>query len=362
MASDDTSRGRRAAWTRCLGAYVVGAAAGALFSALHTPIPWMLGPLIALASLRVAGVDIAAPVTGRYAGQWVIGTALGLYFTPVVVRQVVGIWYLLAAGAVFAIFVGYLSALLLSKLSGLDRTTALFGSVPGGSAEMAVIAERYGGRVDRVVAAQSIRILLVVVTLPFIYKFLGIHGSDAYTPTARGVDLRGLAELLGLTFIGGLFFLRLRVPNAFVLGALAVAIPLTAAEVDFSAIPAWLSTTAQCLIGCALGSRFQRDSLHGARRFVTATVASVLLGIVLSAAFAYGIARASGLNPATLILGMAPGGIAEMGVTAKVLQLGVPLVTAFHVVRVVVILLSTAPLYARLRDLRGTRRALVDDD
>ena len=41
----------------------------------------------------------------------------------------------------------------------------------------------------------------------------------------------------------------------------------------------------------------------------------------------------SGLYPATLVLGMAPGGIAEMCITAKVLQLGVPLVTAFHVTR-----------------------------
>jgi len=48
------------------------------------------------------------------------------------------------------------------------------------------------------------------------------------------------------------------------------------------------------------------------------------------------------------VLGTAPGGIAEMCITAKVLQLGVPLVTAFHVARVVVILLTTVPLFARL--------------
>ena len=38
-----------------------------------------------------------------------------------------------------------------------------------------------------------------------------------------------------------------------------------------------------------------------------------------------------------------------MGITAKVLKLGVPLVTAFHVTRVVVLLLLTAPLFAWLR-------------
>jgi uncharacterized membrane protein AbrB (regulator of aidB expression) len=38
-----------------------------------------------------------------------------------------------------------------------------------------------------------------------------------------------------------------------------------------------------------------------------------------------------------------------MCITAKVLQLGVPLVTAFHVARVVVILLTTVPVYGRLQ-------------
>ena len=45
------------------------------------------------------------------------------------------------------------------------------------------------------------------------------------------------------------------------------------------------------------------------------------------------------------MLGVAPGGIAEMSITAKVLQLGVPLVTAFHVMRLAAVLLLTEPMY-----------------
>ena len=79
------------------------------------------------------------------------------------------------------------------------------------------------------------------------------------------------------------------------------------------------------------------------------SLASVLVSMALSAVFGAGLAYASGLHPATLVLGTAPGGIAEMCITAKVLQLGVPLVTAFHVARLVVILLTTVPLYARVQ-------------
>jgi len=58
---------------------------------------------------------------------------------------------------------------------------------------------------------------------------------------------------------------------------------------------------------------------------------------------------------ATLVLGTAPGGVAEMSITAKVLQLGVPVVTALHVTRVVVLLLSTAPIFAWARAQRAKR-------
>jgi uncharacterized membrane protein AbrB (regulator of aidB expression) len=44
-------------------------------------------------------------------------------------------------------------------------------------------------------------------------------------------------------------------------------------------------------------------------------------------------------------LGTAPGGIAEMAITAKVLQLGVPVVTAFQVCRLVAVLLMVGPLF-----------------
>ena len=49
----------------------------------------------------------------------------------------------------------------------------------------------------------------------------------------------------------------------------------------------------------------------------------------------------------TLLLATSPGGIAEMCITAKVLELGVPAVTAFHVVRYVAVLVLTAPIYRR---------------
>jgi len=59
---------------------------------------------------------------------------------------------------------------------------------------------------------------------------------------------------------------------------------------------------------------------------------------------------------ASLILATAPGGIAEMCITAKVLQLGVPLVTAAHVTRVAVLITTTGPTYRAVQIWRDRFR------
>jgi membrane AbrB-like protein len=343
----------RVQWLQGSAGVAVGALAGWICSLLHTPIPWMLGPLVTLAFLRVAGcTSVRRRAGGRSAnGSSALRSAL---LHPVRHSRSGGL-VVAARGAAFAIGLGYGGGVLLARLAGIDRTTGIFASVPGGAAEMSVLGERFGARVDRVAAAQSLRILIVVLVIPFAYAALGLHGADAYVPGASQFDGVGYVTLMAATLAGSAIAQRLRLPNAFVLGSLAVAIPLTAMQIDLSATPPIASNAGQCLLGCALGARFEPDFLAGAHRFITAVAASVLAAIALSAGVAMALAAMTGLHPATVVLGMAPGGIAEMCITAKVLQLGVPLVTAFHVTRVVVLLLLTAPLFKRAKAFRRNR-------
>ena len=106
------------------------------------------------------------------------------------------------------------------------------------------------------------------------------------------------------------------------------------------------------LLGCALGARFESRSLQSAPRYVCGVLASVAAVIAAAALFAVLLAAVSGLPVPTLVLAMAPGGIAEMCITAKVLQLGVPLVTAAQVARVLVLITTTAPGFRLLRGFR----------
>ena len=138
---------------------------------------------------------------------------------------------------------------------------------------------------------------------------------------------------------------RLGRPNPWFLGALVVAMGLTITGVELSAMPKALSNAAQLVIGVSLGVRFTPAFVHTAPRWLASVAVATLGLIAVCSAFAMLLAWGVGLPPGTMILAMAPGGVAEMAITAKVLQLGAPVVTAFHVCRLVAVLVLLEPLY-----------------
>ena len=335
---------------QALAVCVIG---GAACQFLKTPLPWMIGPLLAMAMLKFSGLRLYAPKGGRELGQLVIGAALGLYFTPQVAREVLGTWPVLIAAALLATVLGWGCGLFLARYTDTDRTTAFFASVPGGATEMAILGERFGAKIERIALAQSLRIMMVVGIIPFALVCFDAHGADAYDRVLTPVHAVGLTQLLALGLLGGALLAWLGVPNAFMLGPLATSIALTVGEVQLSSMPVLISNAGQLLIGCALGARFEQEFVKKAPGYLLVVALSVLLAMALAALFGWLLAHLGGLALPTMVLATAPGGITEMCITAKALQLGVPLVTAAHVTRVLILVTTTAPLFRLVRRLNA---------
>ncbi|MFC0132045.1 AbrB family transcriptional regulator [Massilia eurypsychrophila] len=332
-----------------IGALLLALAGAQLCVWLDTPLPWMIGPLFATAIACMFGAPLRAPLGIRASGQWVIGTTLGLYFTAPVVAALVSYSGWIAVGIVFALLLGFGAGVLLHGLSGTDRCTAFFAMAVGGAAEMATQGERHGAAVDRVAASHSLRLMMVVGTIPFLVRWWTGHGHgpglDLFVPGATAVSYGALLVLICLTGLGGLACLRLDVPNAWVIGPLFVAIGLTVGGVHLSRLPEWMVAGGQLCIGISLGTRFTPGFVHTAPRFLVACAACTLVMMLLGAGFGATLAALGGINPGTAILATSPGGIAEMSLTARNLHLGVPIVTAFHVSRMVAVVLLIGPLY-----------------
>lgn len=311
----------------------------------------MIGPLVAMALCNFSGARLSAPPLGRELGQFLIAVALGLYFTPAVAREVWGHAPVLAAAAFGSILIGYMASRVLATFTRIDGATAFFASVPGGATEMAILGDRLGGAVDKVAVAHSLRILVVVCTIPVLMTIADVHGGDVYQPVLTPLNWRGLLQLFAIAATGGLFLSWIRFPNAWMMGPLIATMLVTASGLVFSSMLGLLTNVAQVLLGCALGARFSRQFLRDAPRFVTVVLLCIVLMMMLSAAMAWGLASATGIFLPSMILAAAPGGIAEMSITARALQLGVALVTAAHVTRVLFIVTFSLPVYRLIHRL-----------
>jgi membrane AbrB-like protein len=312
---------------------------------IRTPLPWLIGPLVAVALVSTLHGGLASPPGGRQAGQWIIGVALGLYFSPDVVREVVRLGPWVALAVAFALALGVLGSWLLGKMVATDAPTAFFGMAIGGASEMAVLAERHGGQVERVAAAHSLRIMLVVLIVPLLLNAFDIHGLDPYVPVAREFSWGGFALLAAVTGGAAYAMRRLGSPNGWMIGPLLAAAVVTSMGLTWSSLPVPVVNSGQLLIGIGLGTRFTPGFFESAPRFLGAVAAVTLVYLVIAAVFGWLLSAGSGLHWSTAIVATTPGGIGEMALTAKALQLGVPIVTAFHAIRMAAVVLSVGITY-----------------
>lgn len=334
---------------RILIGFATAALGAVAASWLSLPLPWMIGALLATAVARMAGSPGTCHKVFRNGGQWVIGTNLGLYFTSEMMRVIAVNLPFIVAGMFFALGLCALGAFFLRRFGDADFRTAWFASAIGGASEMTSLAERHGARADLVASAHSLRMLMVVVLIPFIFQALHIHGDQAYTAGAqRFFDLQGMAMLLTLTCVMGVLFERIHLPNPWVLGPLLVTALLTSNDVILTMLPPEASNVGQLLIGWSLGDKFGPSFFRKAPHYLGVVAVANCVNIALVFMFSYVLYLLSEVPYPTLVLGTSPGGIAEMAVTAKVLMLGAPVVTAFHVLRMVFVLLVTAPVYRLL--------------
>ncbi len=335
-------------------------AAALLCTWLHVPIPWMIGPLLATAFASMAALPTASSATFRNAGQWAIGAALGLYFTREVAELMLGLWWAVALGVVWALVLGMAFGVCLHRIHahrmpadtlGSMRATSYFASAIGGASEMTLLSERAGARVDLVAAAHSVRMAVVVLVIPFAMQwakqYWNLTSLEMNPAALRVAEWPGLLWLALATGVGAWLMRLAGRPNPWFLGPLLAAMLLTMLGLHFSSVPGWLSNAAQLVIGVSLGVRFSREFLHAAPRWLLSSAIGALAMIFLSGLFALALAKMTGLHPVTLILATAPGGITEMAITAKVLQLGAPVVTAFQVCRLVAVLVLAEPIYRR---------------
>ncbi|WP_434457244.1 AbrB family transcriptional regulator [Stutzerimonas urumqiensis] len=331
--------GRLPAWW---GTPLVGALGGWLATLAGWPLPWMIGSLLAVILARCAGWLVTDVPHARKAGQWIIASGIGLHFTSEVMQQVLAHFGVILAGALGTLLLSLIGIVILMR-TGTDRATAFFASMPGGASEMVNLANRHQAQPARVAAAHSLRLLLVVLIVPALFTW-SLPAVDA--PPPMPVDWAWLALLLPTGALLAMLWQKAGQPNPWMLG------PLTAcavASVTFDlhlGLPDGAGQLGQWLIGCSLGCHFDRPFFRSAPAFLLRILLFTLLAMLTAALLALALGSVARLDGTSLMLGMMPGGITELCLTAEALQLSVALVTALQVLRLFLVMFLAEPIFS----------------
>jgi hypothetical protein len=171
-------------------------------------------------------------------------------------------------------------------------------------------------------------------------------GLPAVSAPARApVDWTWLIGLLAAGAVLAVLWGRLKQPNPWMLGPLTACAVASAGFDLHLGLPQGLGQLGQWLIGCALGCHFDRAFFRSAPGFLARVLAFTLLAMLAAAVLGEALGWLAGEDHLSLMLGMMPGGITELCLTAEALQLSVALVTALQVLRLFLVMFLAEPLF-----------------
>lgn len=339
-------------YARFAAAIAIGVLGGWVFVRLNLPLPWMLGSMTACTLAALVRAPIAAPGIVRPPMTMTIGVMLGAGFTPQVLESVVN-WVPTALGlAGFVLVSGAACVTYFRRVAGFDLPTAYFAGMPGGLVEMVLVGEDKGGDARTIALVHSARVLLVVLTLPFLVELMS--GASLGTRPQFGVsvlDTPWLDEvwLVTTAIVGSFVGYILRLPARLLLGPMLVSAAVHMVGWTRFAPPIEIVNIAQLVLGTTIGCRFAGTAPKEIVRILVLSLGSTVILLAITFAFAAGVSQIAPYGPVPLLLAYSPGGLAEMSLVALSLGIEVAFVAAHHIFRVFFVMLGAAPVFALLR-------------
>ena len=332
---------------------------GWVFSQFRLPVPYMLGSLI---GVWVLGALIKPSQAWLGVPRWfhipvilglgvIVGGAIGPGFLASI-RE----WWLTTLVVVIATSLATtVGFLVLWKGRRRPWLQALLGAIPGGQAEVSVIARDYVEKDYAVVLSHLVRVTFIFLSTPLILAL--VEGQAAVElsyqaqrnlPGLLDLPSRKIIEFVAMAFGSYGIALLIRMPMPHLLGPMLVSLVLNALG--------WVETVrlnefvllAQITIGGQIGARLSRVPF---REVVSYLIDGVLVSIVtlsVYAGFAVAVAAALGMRLLDAYIGFVPGGLYEVTVLSVLFGLDVAFVAFHNTLRVVLIYIGLPIVLGRM--------------
>lgn len=330
---------RLIAMLRVLALSLIG---GYLFSLLHIPIPWMLGPIVVVMLTQfVYKGPLKWSGKMRDLGVVMVGTVIGVQFNISLFGMMGSIlFYMIVLNIILiggAIGIAYLTG----KWAKIPLRAAVLAAIPGGLGQIIVFAEEEKVKEIGIISYfQVIRLLLVVVFVPFI-----VAGQVMSKPPSDAKLTISLVLLIALAWGCSHLMKRIQLPVAFFITPiiLLIALQLTT-PIAMPPVPGIVMVVAQLLIGAHIGLMLKPDMIKLPMRVLLGGIFSALALIALTFGSSFLMSFALDTTFATSFLSTAPGGLDQMVLLADAVKADVSLISMFQTFRLLFIFIIIMPL------------------
>lgn len=246
-------------YRKLLLALAIGFIGGCIFFYFHLPLPWMLGSLVACLVASLFNMPVAVPGIVRPPMLMLVGVVLGSGFTPAMAGSMIDWLPGLGILMVFVVLTAGCSYVYFRRVGGFDHWTAFFSGMPGGLVEMTALGDAYGANTRAIALVHSSRIMLVVLTLPFVLTVVGgqtLAGISRSGASVLEAPISAELWLFGTGLCGAVLGRLLSMPSPFLMGPMLASAAVHLTGLSAFHAPWEIIAFAQLVLGSALGCSF----------------------------------------------------------------------------------------------------------
>jgi membrane AbrB-like protein len=215
----------------------------------------------------------------------------------------------------------FVTARVLSRLSGMEPATAQLGMIAGGASNVVAVSDDIGADARLVAVMQYVRLYIVVLALPLAAWILPGESGNAPTDFSAktGSTLAGLLLLAGAGVVAVVLQRFAPIPSGTLLVPMIIAAGVTLMMPgNPPVLPLLLSDAGLVLIGIEVGLQFTTTSLKAARSLLPAIAAMMVALILVCAGLGVLLSWITGTSLLDGYLATTPGGLfAVLGVAVK---------------------------------------------
>lgn len=324
-------------------ALIIGVSGAVLFIYWGMSLPWVLGSMVACASMALFGVKLQITQSWRNYALATIGTLLGSSFDMQTVQALPSWSITISLMLLMTLLYLVCSYQVLKNWSGMNKLTALFSAVPGGLSIVTALSELYDADTRRIALSHSARLVALLILTPIILKYVGQYELPNRALLSTPAQTSVIESTAWLDYFilfscgaGGLLLAKsLRFPTGALLFPILFSALAHTSGLISAQVPGWVAALSQAIIGSSVGVRFVgyrwRDILQDGWISIIIGILLALLSMLAALAISY----YSGMDFAPLLLVFLPGGAPELGVMALALDINPAMVTTHHMLRVV---------------------------